>query len=85
MQIPVTNTDLMRDTDNRALLNINRDALDTYKTTHKKILNEKKELQNTKARLNRLEQEMSDLRAMISSLAIHSHESIELKEVTHGH
>jgi hypothetical protein len=61
MRIPVKNNRMVRDTATGAVLSVDADAVKTYEERRKKILSERE-------RLNKLESEVSELRAIIEEL-----------------
>jgi hypothetical protein len=61
MKIPVKNNHMVRDTATGAVLSVDADAVKTYEDRRKKILSERD-------RLNKLESEVSELRAIIEEL-----------------
>jgi hypothetical protein len=61
MRIPVKNNRMVRDTATGAVLSVDADAIKTYEERRKKILSERE-------RLNKLESEVSELRAIIEEL-----------------
>lgn len=68
--VPVeSNPDLVRDMKSHAVLNVDQTGLRKYKDTRKKLLTQKKEHEDTKARLLNLEVEMTQLRSIINDLA----------------
>lgn len=60
-KIPVQNEKLVRDTHTGALLSTDRDSVKAYERR-------KQEVQAQKDRINRLEQELSELKELMSSL-----------------
>jgi len=61
MRIPVKNNRMVRDTATGAVLSVDADAVKTYEERRTKILSERE-------RLNKLESEVSELRAIIEEL-----------------
>lgn len=61
MRVPVKNNKMVRDTKTNAVLSVDLDAIKTYENRIRKI-------QAEKDRLNRLELEVSELRAIIEEL-----------------
>jgi TolA-binding protein len=61
MKIPVKNNKMIRDTSTGAVLSVDQEAVKDYEERRKKILSERE-------RLNRLESEISELRAIIDEL-----------------
>lgn len=61
MRIPVKNNKMVRDTKTNAILSVDMDAIKAYEDRIRKI-------QAEKDRLNRLELEVSELRAIIEEL-----------------
>lgn len=60
-KIPVKNEKMVRDTKSKALLSTDRDAIRAYEKR-------REEVKAQKERINRLEQELADLKAIISDL-----------------
>ena len=61
MKIPVKNAAMVRDTQNGAILSVDADAVKEYEERRRKVVSERE-------RLNRLETEVSELRAIIEEL-----------------
>lgn len=61
MRVPVKNNKMVRDTKTNAILSVDMDAIKAYEDRIRKI-------QAEKDRLNRLELEVSELRAIIEEL-----------------
>lgn len=61
MRVPVKNNKMVRDTKTNAILSVDMDAIKAYEDRIRKI-------QVEKDRLNRLELEVSELRAIIEEL-----------------
>jgi len=61
MRVPVKNNKMVRDTKTNAILSVDTDAIKAYEDRIRKI-------QAEKDRLNRLELEVSELRAIIEEL-----------------
>jgi len=61
MRVPVKNNKMVRDTKTNAILSVDTDAIRAYEDRIRKI-------QAEKDRLNRLELEVSELRAIIEEL-----------------
>ena len=61
MRVPVKNNKMVRDTKTNAILSVDTDAIRAYEDRIRKI-------QAEKDRLNRLELEISELRAIIEEL-----------------
>jgi len=61
--------ELVRDMRTNAVLNVDQHGLKKYKETRKKLLSQKREVEDTRARLSHLETEMVQLRKIISDLA----------------
>ena len=63
------NPALVRDVHSKALLNTDRAALDDYLVRQNLALKQKAEQEETKIRLEKLEQNMSDIKALLSEIA----------------
>ena len=63
------NPALVRDIHSKALLNTDRAALDDYLVRQNLALKQKAEQEETKVRLEKLEQNMSEIKALLSEIA----------------
>jgi hypothetical protein len=63
------NPALVRDVHSKALLNTDRAALDDYMVRQNLALKQRAEQEETKMRLEKLEQNMSDIKALLSEIA----------------
>lgn len=63
------NPALVRDVHSKALLNTDRAALDDYLVRQNLALKQKAEQEETKVRLEKLEQNMSEIKALLSEIA----------------
>jgi len=60
---------LVRDVHSKALLNTDRAALDDYMVRQNLALKQKVDQEDTKIRLEKLEQNMSEIKALLSEIA----------------
>lgn len=65
----VDNPSLVRDMETNAVLNVNQKELIEFNLKRKKILEEKVEKEETKTRLAKIEQEMSDIKQLLKEIA----------------
>lgn len=65
----VDNPSLIRDMDSNAILNTNQKEIFDFNLKRKKILEEKAEKEETKIRLAKIEQEMSDIKQLLKEIA----------------
>lgn len=65
----VDNPSLVRDLESNAILNVNQKELIEFNLKRKKILEEKIEKEETKIRLAKIEQEMSDIKQLLKEIA----------------
>jgi hypothetical protein len=63
------NPALVRDVHSKALLNTDRAALDDYMVRQNLALKQKVDQEDTKIRLEKLEQNMSEIKALLSEIA----------------
>ena len=63
------NPALVRDVHSKALLNTDRAALDDYLVRQNLALKQKSDQEETKIRLEKLEQNMSEIKALLSEIA----------------
>jgi hypothetical protein len=63
------NPALVRDVHSKALLNTDRAALDDYLVRQNLALKQKAEQEETKVRLEKLEHNMSEIKALLSEIA----------------
>jgi len=63
------NPALVRDVHSKALLNTDRAALDDYMVRQNLALKQRAEQEETKMRLEKLEENMSDIKALLSEIA----------------
>jgi hypothetical protein len=63
------NPALVRDVHSKALLNTDRAALDDYMVRQNLALKQKVDQEDTKIRLKKLEQNMSEIKALLSEIA----------------
>lgn len=66
--VKISNTELVRDMKNKAILNTDRQEIDTFERNRKRILSEKRASQEAKERLEQLEKDMNDIKLMLSEL-----------------
>lgn len=60
---------LVRDMETNIILNTNKKEIDDFNLKRKKILEEKAEKEETKIRLAKIEQEMSDIKQLLKEIA----------------
>lgn len=63
------NPSLVRDLSSNAILNTNRKELDEFNTARKKILADKKEKEETKYRLSKIEEDMLEIKQLLKEMA----------------
>lgn len=63
------NPSFVRDMETYAVLNVNQNEIQEFNTKRKKILEEKNEKEETKVRLAKIEQEMSDIKQLLKEIA----------------
>lgn len=66
--VKIENTEFIRDMSNKAVLNTDAAGLSRYKEARRRALQEKKESQDTKRRLELIEIEMATLKQIIGEL-----------------
>ena len=64
--------ELVRDISSRAILNTDRKGLQNYNLQREKILEQKREQQRTKDRLNKLESDIGDIKNILHELLVRS-------------
>ncbi len=64
--------ELVRDISSRAILNTDRKGLQNYNLQREKILEQKREQQRTKDRLNKLESDIGDIKNILQELLVRS-------------
>jgi hypothetical protein len=64
--------ELVRDISSRAILNTDRKGLQNYNLQREKILEQKREQQRTKERLNKLESDIGDIKNILQELLVRS-------------
>ena len=62
------NKDLIRDTENRALLNTNRGEFEAYYAERDIKIKELQEKQALESKVNKLEQDISDIKSLLQQL-----------------
>lgn len=67
--VKINNTEFIRDLENKAVLNTDRDGLRTYQRTRENLLREKNEREETKQRLQVLEQNINEIKQLLSDIA----------------
>jgi hypothetical protein len=60
---------LMRDMSSNAVLNTNKDELNQFNTARQKILSEKREKEETKIRLAKIEEDMLEIKQLLRDIA----------------
>ena len=60
---------LMRDMSSNAVLNTNQEELLEFNSKRQKILNEKREKEEMKLRLNQIEQDMAEIKNLLRDIA----------------
>lgn len=60
---------LMRDMSSNAVLNTNKDELNQFNTARQKILSEKREKEETKMRLAKIEEDMLEIKQLLRDIA----------------
>lgn len=64
--------ELVRDISSRAILNTDRKGLQNYNLQREKILEQKREQQRTKDRLEKLESDIGDIKNILQELLVRS-------------
>ena len=59
----------MRDMSSNAVLNTNKDELNQFNTARQKILSEKREKEETKIRLAKIEEDMLEIKQLLRDIA----------------
>lgn len=68
--VQVENTTYVRDISNYALLNTDRNALNKFNTQRRIILEQQKEKEETKKRLVKIEEEMSEIKQLLKEISL---------------
>lgn len=68
--VQVENTTYVRDISNYALLNTDRNALNKFNTQRRIILEQQKEKEETKKRLGKIEEEMSEIKQLLKEISL---------------
>lgn len=63
------NPNLVRDLETNVILNVNKQEAVDFNLRRKRILQEKFEREETKTRLTKIEQEMSDIKQLLKEIA----------------
>lgn len=67
--VKINNTEFIRDLENKAVLNTDREGLQTFQRTRENLLREKNEREETKQRLQVLEQNINEIKQLLSDIA----------------
>ena len=63
-------SNLIRDMETTAVLNVDRTQIDTFNAQRKKILSEKAEREQTKLRLTRIEDDMQEIKNLLKEITM---------------
>ena len=61
---------LVRDMNSKAVLNTDRDGLQQFQNTRKRLLAQKNEHQDTRIRLQKLEEDMQEIKQLLQVIAM---------------
>jgi hypothetical protein len=68
-KVKIENTELIRDMDTQAVLSTDVAGLRSYQEQRRRVLGQRKEMQETKLRLESIEQEMASLKRIVGELS----------------
>lgn len=66
--VKIEESTYMRDLETNAIINTNRQELESFNQKRKKILEEKKEQEETKIRLTRMENDVNEIKKLLENL-----------------
>lgn len=67
--VKIENTEYVRDMSTQAVLNTDRDGLQQFQNTRKRLLAQKNEQQDTRTRLQKLEEDMQEIKQLLLQIA----------------
>jgi hypothetical protein len=68
--VKIENTEYVRDMSTQAVLNTDRQGLQQFQNTRKKLLAQKNEQQDTRTRLQKLEEDMQEIKQLLQVIAM---------------
>ena len=68
--VKIENTEYVRDMSTQAVLNTDRDGLQQFQNTRKRLLAQKNEQQDTRTRLQKLEEDMQEIKQLLQVIAM---------------
>ena len=68
--VKIENTEYVRDMSTQAVLNTDRDGLQQFQNTRKRLLAQKNEHQDTRIRLQKLEEDMQEIKQLLQVIAM---------------
>jgi hypothetical protein len=66
--VKIKDSDYVRDMQSNAVLNVNKQELDEFNTKRHKILEEKKDKEETKIRLSKLESDLGEIKQLLKDI-----------------
>ena len=68
--VKIENTEYVRDMSTQAVLNTDRQGLQQFQNTRKRLLAQKNEHQDTRIRLQKLEEDMQEIKQLLQVIAM---------------
>ena len=68
--VKIENTEYVRDMSTQAVLNTDREGLQQFQNTRKRLLAQKNEQQDTRTRLQKLEEDMQEIKQLLQVIAM---------------
>ena len=68
--VKIENTEYVRDMSTQAVLNTDRQGLQQFQNTRKRLLAQKNEQQDTRTRLQKLEEDMQEIKQLLQVIAM---------------
>lgn len=68
--VKIENTEFVRDMSTQAVLNTDRQGLQQFQNTRKRLLAQKNEQQDTRTRLQKLEEDMQEIKQLLQVIAM---------------
>ena len=68
--VKIENTEFVRDISTQAVLNTDRQGLQQFQNTRKRLLAQKNEQQDTRTRLQKLEEDMQEIKQLLQVIAM---------------
>jgi Tfp pilus assembly protein PilN len=68
--VKIENTEFVRDMSTQAVLNTDRQGLQQFQNTRKRLLAQKNEQQDTRIRLQKLEEDMQEIKQLLQVIAM---------------